>query len=291
MIIVRMGMYIGLQGKNLEHGKEEKMYGAIIGDISGAGHEFQYPPLKDKNYQFFEDDSFFTDDTVMTCAVAKSLLECDGKWDNLPEITIKNMQDLGRKYPNVGYGGMFSAWLYGDNPKPYNSFGNGSAMRVSPVGWVAKSLQEAVELSEMVTSVTHNHPEGIKGAEAVAICIWMARNEVSKEDMQTVVNKFYYPFDFTLDEIRPSYFFDVTCQGSVPQALQAFFEAESFEDAVRNAISLGGDTDTQGAITGSIAEAYYGIPQNLIDVANERLRWKDDELYDIVTEFRKRYVK
>ena len=236
------------------------MLGALIGDISGS--RFEWKPNKDKDFDLLTQIGGCcpTDDSIMTVAIADAILECDGDYNDLGEKAIFHMQSMGRKYPHAGYGGHFSRWITSKHPKPYGSFGNGSAMRVSPCAYAAKTLEEAIELSRAVSEVTHNHPEGIKGAEAVTVAIFLALHGKSIFEIRDYINKHYYPMGFTLDSIRDQYSFDVTCQGSVPQAIMAFLESSNFEDAVRNAISLGGDSDTQAAIAGSIAEAYYGIP-------------------------------
>lgn len=183
------------------------------------------------------------------------------------------MQELGRPYPDCGYGGSFYHWIYSDNPKPYNSYGNGAAMRISPVGCAAKDIEQAKRLSKAVTEVSHNHPEGIKGAESVAVAIVLARQGKSIDEIKEYVNEHYYKIDFKLDEIRETYKFNETCQDTVPQAFQAFFESTSFEDAIRNAISIGGDSDTLAAIAGSVAEAYYSVPEWM----KEKVFWYFDE--------------
>jgi len=188
------------------------------------------------------------------------------------------MQDIGRKYPDCVYGGMFLRWIFDNNPKPYNSFGNGAAMRISPAGWAADSQEEVIKLSQAITGITHNHPEGIKGAEATAVAIFMARNGYTKEEISKIIINNYYELDFTLGRIRNSYEFNETCQETVPQAIEAFLESDSFEDAVRNAISIGGDSDTLAAITGSIAEAYYGIDEN---IKQDALKYLDPYLRNI----------
>lgn len=245
------------------------IYGAIIGDIVGS--RFEFIGMKSKEFAFFDDQCFFTDDTVMTIAVAEALAMTTGKRTNLPGITIGCMQSLGQRYPNCGWGGMFGKWIFSDNPEPYNSFGNGAAMRVSACGWYGKDIPEVRRLSKMVTGVSHDHEEGLKGAECVAVAVYYARKGESKETIREVVQKRYYDIDFTLDEIRPTYKFNETCQDTVPQAIVAFLESDNFEDAIRNAVSLGGDADTLAAIAGSIAEAYYGIPQWMKEEARSYL--------------------
>lgn len=235
------------------------MFGAIIGDMAGSIYEWNN--IKTKDFPLFKKSCFPTDDSIMTIAVAKAILEADGNNEDLQDLAVKWMQKIGRQYPNCGYGGRFDKWMFSDDPEPYGSFGNGAAMRVSPCGWAGKSLEETRELSYAVTCVTHDHPEGIKGAEATACAIYLARTGSSKDGIREFIEDGYYKLDFTLDEIRPDYTFDVTCQGSVPQAIEAFLESDSFEDAIKSAVSIGGDSDTIAAITGSIAEAFYGVPE------------------------------
>ena len=231
------------------------MYGAIIGDIVGSVYEFNN--IKTKKFPFFSERSIYTDDSIMTIAVAKSLMESRDNQSSFKEVLIKNMREYGRKYPHAGYGGMFAQWLISDNPVPYNSFGNGSAMRVSPCGLIAVTLQEALDLARASAEVTHNHPEGIKGAQATAAAIFLAKYGKSKDEIKEYIESNFYMLDKSLDDIRPRYSFNETCQETVPQAIIAFLESEGYEDAIRNAISLGGDSDTLAAITGSIAWAFY----------------------------------
>lgn len=259
------------------------MLGAIIGDI--AGSRFEWNNNKSKEFEFLTYRCCPTDDSIMTLAVAKAILLSKNS-SELSQNAIACMQELGNKYPDAGYGGGFAFWLTDNNPKPYNSWGNGAAMRVSACGFAATSLDEAKMLSKLVTEVTHNHPEGIKGAEAIAVAIYMAKSGSSLLDIQDYINENYYKIDFKLDDIRTEYTFDVSCQGSVPQALEAFFESVSFEDAIRNAISIGGDSDTIAAITGGIAEAYYGIPA---DIRSHALSFLDDTLLKILTDFENQY--
>ncbi|MDI9541117.1 MAG: ADP-ribosylglycohydrolase family protein [Bacillota bacterium] len=260
------------------------MLGAIIGDIVGS--RFEWYNHKTKDFDLFTEECRFTDDSVMTIAIAEAVLKSDSNLDNLSENAITSMQKFGRKYPYAGYGGNFIRWIHALNPQPYNSWGNGSAMRVSACGFAAKSLEEAVEMSKKVTEVSHNHPEGIKGAEATAVAIYLAKTGSSLSEIKNYINEHYYKIDFKLDDIRQEYQFDVSCQGSVPQALAAFFESNSFEDAIRNAISIGGDSDTIGAITGSIAEAYYGIND---EIRNTALKYLNKDLIEVVIEFENRY--
>ncbi|HFU4217640.1 TPA: ADP-ribosylglycohydrolase family protein [Streptococcus suis] len=238
------------------------MFGAIVGDVIGS--RFEGRDIKSKDFDLFHPTCRFTDDSVMTAAVAASFLGLNESFDDLEEALVLNMKDFGKLYPRAGYGPQFKKWIESKDSEPYNSFGNGSAMRVSACGHVGKSLEETLDLAERVASVTHNHPEGIKGAQAVAGAIFLARTGKSKEEIRQFVTDNFYNLDFTLDAIRPSYQFDSSCQGSVPQAIVAFLEATDFEDAIRNAISLGGDSDTLAAITGSIAEVFFGIPDEIV---------------------------
>ncbi len=260
------------------------MLGAIIGDIVGS--RFEWNNNKTKHFEFLNDKCFFTDDSVMTLSIAKAILNAEPDYIDLSSLSIKYMQEIGRNYPLCGYGGAFGLWVFSANPKPYNSFGNGAAMRVSPVGYVAKSLDEAISLSRKVTEVTHNHPEGIKGAEATTVAIYLARNGYNITDIKNYIDKHYYKMHFTLDEIRDTYKFNETCQDTVPQAIMAFLESTSFEDAIRNAISIGGDSDTLAAITGGIAEAYYGIPK---EIRNKALTYLDKILLNILLDFENKY--
>lgn len=234
------------------------MLGAIIGDIIGSCYEFDN--IKHKHFMLFHPRCFPTDDSIMTLAIAEALLACQKDRSDLSRLSVQCMQAWGRRYPDAGYGNMFSSWLHAENPQPYHSFGNGAAMRVSPCGFAARSLSEAKALSHAVTCVTHDHPEGLKGAEATACAIFLAKSGASKQQIHSFLTENYYPLDFTLDSIRNSYFFNETCQETVPQALQCFFEGDDYEDCIRNAISLGGDSDTLAAITGGVAQAFFGIP-------------------------------
>jgi type I restriction enzyme M protein len=260
------------------------MLGAIIGDIVGS--RFEWDNIKTKEFDFFTDSCKFTDDSVMTLAIADVILKAKGNYDKLGDLAVRRMREIGRLYPNCGYGGMFRKWMFSDDAGPYNSFGNGAAMRVSACGVSAESLEEAVTLSRKVTEITHNHPEGIKGAETVAACVFLARDGKKIVEIRDYVDKHHYPMYFTLDDIRDSYRFDVTCQGTVPQAVTAFLESMGFEDAIRNAVSIGGDSDTLAAITGGIAEAFYGIPAEIRKRARTFL---DQQLSDILDEFENTY--
>lgn len=264
------------------------MIGAIIGDIVGS--RFEFDNHRSKQFELFGRGCFATDDSIMSLAVAKALMLAVTVRDQLSEadyyaaisrLAVEQMQAIGRHYPDCGYGGRFYGWIYSPDPKPYNSFGNGAAMRISPVGWLAESRAEVINLSRAVTEVSHNHPEGIKGAEATALAIFLARRGDSMGEIKRAMQE-YYDLDFTIDGIRPTYRFNETCQATVPQALVAFFESDSFEDAIRTAISVGGDSDTLAAITGAVAEAYYGVPPELADQA---LSYLDDRLLPIYTDW------
>ena len=259
------------------------MIGAIIGDIVGS--RFEWDNHRSKEFELFAEGCFATDDSIMTLAIAGAILDSEGE-DALGQQAVRWMQALGRKYPRAGYGGNFGVWLRQSDPKPYNSYGNGAAMRVSPCAWAATKEEEVKRFSQLVTEMTHNHPEGLKGAEATAMAIWLARNGTSIPDIRAYINQHYYPLDFSLDSIRDTYAFDESCQGTVPEAITAFLESTSFEDALRNAISIGGDSDTVAAITGSIAQAYYGVPDWIREKA---LTCLDEDLLDILSRFEEKY--
>ena len=260
------------------------MLGAIIGDIVGSRFEFKHTDTKD--FELFHPKCSITDDTVLTAAIAQAVMESPEDYEKLSSLAIKYMREIGGAYPHGMYGGMFREWLESDDPQPYGSFGNGSAIRVSACGWLAKALKEVIALSKAVTEVTHNHPEGIKGAEATAVAIYLARKGKSKHKIRKYISKHYYPLDFTLDSLRGYYGFNDTCQGSVPHAILAFLESTSFEDAIRNAVSLNGDSDTIAAIAGSISEAYYGIPE---EIKQQALPYVPEPLLEIVKDFYGRY--
>lgn len=255
------------------------LLGAVAGDIIGSVYE-RYS-VKQTDFPLFSEASRFTDDTVMTVAVAGWLLGTD-------EL-IPSLQNYVRLYPKAGYGGMFRQWALSANPLPYHSFGNGSAMRVSPVGWAFDTLEETLRHAAKSAAVTHDHPQGIKGAQAVAACIFLARKGESKANIRTYIEQtFYYDLHRTCDEIRPDYRFDVTCQGSVPESIIAFLESTDFESAVRLAVSLGGDADTMGAIAGSIAEAFYGgVPKN---IRQECIRRMPADLRSVLHRFSERFM-
>ena len=252
--------------------------GAIVGDICGSPYEFGYNatgPMKDYDFPLFSKRGFFTDDTVMTLAVADALLKSFAESRQpLSYALVESMRDLGRRYPDVGYGESFGRWLESRvaHPRPYRSIGNGAGMRVSPAAWAFETLGEVELVAGETAKVTHNHPEGIRGAQAVAACVFLARSGRGKQEIRVYVrNQFGYALDFTLDEIRPTYTFDVTCPGSVPQAITAYLESTGFEDAIRKAVSLGGDADTIGAMTAAIAQAEYGVPADIEAEARKRL--------------------
>jgi ADP-ribosylglycohydrolase len=255
------------------------LLGALAGDIIGSVYE--YSAQKSTDFLLFCEDSELTDDSILTLAVADAILN--------NRSYLECIRKYALEYPNSGYGGMFRQWMHAANPQPYNSFGNGSAMRVSPVGWAFDTIEDVLREAEQSAAVTHNHPEGIKGAQAIALSIFLARKGESKEKIkQEVVSRFGYNLDETIDELRPIYEFNETCQETVPQAIIAFLESEDFEDAIRKAISLGGDADTLAAITGSIAEAYYGgIPE---EIAIEVKQRTPQELWDVVEQFSEKFA-
>ena len=230
--------------------------GSVIGDIVGSTYESV--PHKSKQFRLFPAHSTYTDDTVMTIAVAQALIEYKLHGNpSLPDLMVKHMQALGHQYPRAGYGPGFSTWLRAEYPEPYNSFGNGSAMRAAPCGIIAQSLDEVLSFAESSAVVTHNHPEGIKGAQAVATAVFLAKTGASKDEIGGYICDHFYPLLQSLDEIRPTYWHNETYQGSVPESIIAFLESDNYEDAIRNAVSLGGDADTMACITGGIAWAYY----------------------------------
>ena len=255
------------------------MIGAIIGDI--AGSRFEWDNHRSKDFELFTPKCFATDDSIMSLAVAEALMRARPDFSDLSAQAVRCMQEVGRPYPDCGYGGRFLGWMYADDPQPYHSFGNGAAMRVSACGLAAKSVEEAKALSRAVTIVTHDHPEGLKGAEATAVAVYMGKSGAPMADIRACMEG-YYALDFTLDSIRATYRFNETCQQTVPQALEAFFESTGFEDAIRNAISIGGDSDTVAAITGGVAGAYYGVPEALSRAARGYL---DARLLDILERF------
>ena len=263
--------------KNLNMEKV-KMLGALVGDIVGSVYEFDN--TKSMDFELFTPYSKFTDDSVMTLAVAKWLMEDEG---HTTHELIRCMQELGREYPYAGYGGSFCRWLVVNEPKPYNSWGNGAGMRVSPVGLYAKTLDEALYLAEVTAAVSHNHPEGVKGAQAIAASVFLCKEGKTKADIKEYVERtFGYDLDRRIADIRPDYSFDVSCQGSVPEAIIAFLEGNSLEEVIRLAISLGGDSDTIGCMAGAIAACMYPIPEEMAEKCNSILT---DDLREIKDRF------
>lgn len=254
------------------------MIGAVIGDIIGS--RLEKNNIKSKDFELFTKNSKYTDDTVLTIAIADCILNSKDY-----EKTVKK---YGRNYPFAGYGGTFKKWLAGTIRGPYNSWGNGSAMRVSPIGFAFDNEIKILEEAKKSAEITHNHEEGIKGAQAIAMSVFLGRKNKTKEEIKEYVeNKFGYDLNRTLDEIRPNYEFDVSCQGSVPESIIAFLESDNFEDAIRNAISIGGDSDTIASMTGAISEAFYkSIPKELIEKTNELI---PEEFKRIIQEFKKEY--
>lgn len=258
------------------------MYGAILGDIIGSPYEFDMGD-KSKDFPLFSDESYFTDDTVMTIAVAETFMsaktpkpehfehgwylsEVKASDEAIKKDLVQSMQKWGRRYPSAGYGVRFSEWLESENPQPYNSWGNGSAMRVAPIAWLYDDLSTVRHMARLSAGVTHNHPEGIKGAEATASAIFLGRAGHSKGDIKAYIEEeFHYDLSRTCNEIRPTYYHVESCQETVPEAITAFLEGNSFEDVIRTAVSLGGDCDTLTCIAGAIAEGFYGVPDHLKD--------------------------
>ena len=266
------------------------MIGAIIGDIVGSRFEFVEDGNRGKDFALFTSGCRFTDDSLLTLAVAKALLLSKGNYDNLGELTVRTMKDIAKPYPRIGWGAMFYKWLF-ERSVPYNSYGNGAGMRISPVGWVAETEEEVKMLSKKVTEISHNHPDGIKGAEAIAMAVYLARIGKSKEEIREKLQEYYPKLkdkNFTIENIHGCYGYDdygdwVTCQGSIPQAIIAFLDSTSFEDAIRNAVCIGGDSDTIGAMAGSIAEAYYSVP---IELEEKALSYLPEDLQGLCHAFR-----
>ena len=253
------------------------MLGAIAGDVLGSIHEFK--PVKTKDFELFNHHCSFTDDTVMTVAVAEACMN-EGSY-------VDSLQTWGRKYPLAGYGSWFGQWIFYENPEPYNSFGNGSAMRVSSIGWLFDDEGTVLQKASESAQITHNHKEGIIGAQAVALGVYLARKGSTKGQIkEKIESTFGYSLGRTLEEIRPKYYFNETCQGSVPEAIIAFLEADDFEDTIRNAISLGGDADTQACISGALAEAYYQfIPKPIKEFVVSRIT---PEMLMVLNDFHQR---
>ena len=259
------------------------MIGAILGDMIGSPSEFDRSP-KTKEFPLFSKYSQFTDDSVMTVAVADALLSAMGKTDDeIKAALVESMQKWGQKYPDAGYGGMFYRWLRSKQPEPYGSYGNGSAMRVSAAGWLCDTLEETRHIARLTAEVTHNHPEGIKGAEATASAIFMARKGSNKEDIRAyIIQEFGYDLSRTCDQIRPTYHHVESCQQTVPEAITAFLEGTNFEDVIRTAVSLGGDCDTLTCIACGIAEAFYDVPKEMLLECKKRL---PDDMLEVITRF------
>jgi len=256
------------------------MIGAVAGDIIGSVYEVH--GIKTKDFPLFDPRCRFTDDTVLTVAVADAILS--------EHSYVESMRLFGRRYLDAGYGGTFIRWLLSDDFRPYNSWGNGSAMRVSAVGFAFSSEAEVLDQARRTAEITHNHPEGIKGAQATALAVFLARKGRDKESIRArIADTFGYDLDRTVDDIRPSYAFDVSCQGTVPEAIVAFLDGQSYEDAVRNAVSLGGDSDTLACITGGIAEAFYeGVPETIRAKVQECLT---PDLWEVTEAFCRRYCR
>ena len=260
------------------------MYGAILGDIIGSPYEFDRG-TKTKDFPLFCDKSEFTDDTVMTLAVADAFLSMTPDLDDIGRmlLLVKRMQAYGRRYPHAGYGVMFRHWLRERYPSPYGSFGNGSAMRVAAAGWLFDDLDTVRHMARLSAAVSHDHPEGIKGAEATACAIFLARTGSTKAEIRDFIETiFHYDLSRTCDQIRPTYRHVESCQETVPEAITAFLEGESFEDVIRTAVSLGGDCDTLTCIAGSMAEAFYGVPENLKAQCRSRLT---EDLLEVLDRF------
>ncbi len=249
------------------------MYGAILGDIIGSRFEFDRGG-KTKDFELFTGQNSWTDDTVMTGAVAEALMDAGTRasYEEMEKACIRSMQKWGQRYPYAGYGSSFIHWISAKDPKPYNSYGNGSAMRVSAAGWLYDSLERTREAAAATAAVSHNHAEGIKGAECTAAVIYLARSGSSKQEIEDYVKReFRYDISLSLEEMRARHHHVETCQDSLPKALRSFFDGTSFEDTVRNAVSLGGDADTIGAIAGSMAEAYFNVPEGLKEECRKRI--------------------
>ena len=259
------------------------MLGAIFGDIVGSVYEFNN--TADLHFPLLSRYSRPTDDSIMTLAVARALMETWGQPDDaIRAALVREIRDFGARYPNGGYGGRFSDWLSADDPQPYGSFGNGSAMRVSPVGWLCGTMEDTLHMARLTAEVTHNHPEGIKGAQAIAAGVFLARAGQDKDAiLRSLTERFHYDLTRTLDEIRPTYGFYEICQKSVPEAIRAFYEGETYEDVIRRAVALGGDSDTIACMAGALAEAYYGMPEAF---QKEALARMDSFQRGVVRDFR-----
>ena len=257
------------------------MLGAIVGDIVGS--RFEYNNIKSKDFELMTDNCFVTDDTVLTLAVCDALLSRE---NDLESAAARSLRTFSRRYADKDYGDGFRRWMMLDDSAPYESFGNGAAMRVSACSIAAQTLEEAKRMSDAVTAPTHNHPEGMKGAQATAVAGFLAKAGLEKNAIENYINQNYYPMGFRLDDIRPTYRYEGSCQGTVPFALKAFFESDSFEDAIRNAVSIGGDSDTLAAITGGVAGIYYGVDDW---IAKKTLTYLDDFQKDCLSRFEKAF--
>ena len=256
------------------------LLGALAGDMIGSVYEFS--SQKSPDFPLFSQSSQLTDDSILTLAVADAILS--------KRSYLECIRQYALAYPDRGYGGYFRSWMYSQDPQPYNSFGNGSAMRVSPVGWAFDTLEETLREAEASAAVTHNHPEGVKGAQAVALAIFRARTGASKDEIRKEITEcFGYDLSRSVDEIRPTYTFDETCEKTVPPAIIAFLESENYEDAIRKSVSLGGDADTLAAITGSIAEAFYGsVPEEIVAEVRKQV---PEGLWDVIEIFSQKYAR
>ena len=266
------------------------MYGAIIGDIIGSIYEFEDGRILDRT-EFFKDTSSFTDDSVMTIAVGEALMNVgfNATQEKIKQHVVNSMQKWGKLYPDAGYGERFSQWIKDKHPTPYNSFGNGSAMRVSAVGWLYDSIERTREVARATAEVSHNHPEGIRGAETIASVIYLARIGKSKQEIREYVEQeFGYDLNISCEELQNAHITNVTCQITVPEAIVAFLAGQNFEDVIRIAVSFGGDTDTLTAIAGSMAEAYYGVSYWMIAECRKRL---DKQMLKTVDKFQTRIAK
>ena len=266
------------------------MFGAILGDIIGQPYEFDRGH-KTKEFPLFSKNPHFTDDTVMTIAICDGILKAGLEADEntMKTAMITSMQLWGHKYPHAGYGGKFYLWLAGESTKPYGSYGNGSAMRVSSAGWLFETLERTREVARWSAEVTHNHPEGIKGAESTAAIIFLARTGSTKEEIKDyVIKEFGYDLSRTCDQIRPDYHHQENCQETVPQAITAFLEGRNFEDVIRTAVSLGGDCDTLTDIAAAMGEAFFGLPKEFKKKAYELT---SEDMHDVMMRFEEKQLK
>ena len=262
------------------------MIGAIIGDIAGSKYEFCN--INHTNFDLLDKDCHFTDDTVCTLAIAKAILDCEGDYINLQQKTILALKEVCNNHLDAGYGERFKKWLKDSEAQPYHSFGNGAGMRISPVCFVAQNIDQLKQLSYQVTSITHNDPSAIKGAEAVSICAFLAHKGFSKTEIKKYIQENYYDLNFDLQKLRDTYTFDVSCDGSIPQAIFCFLESKSFTDAIKLAISIGGDSDTIACITGAIAQGYYSVPKIL---ESQALSFLTPDLLEIYNNFTQKFKK